>query len=389
MKVLVSTTGGVGHIFPAVPLALELRRQGQEIIWATAAESCPILERMGFTARAAGLMPEERTKRFLQENASAFFAVPSRDRRRVAYPGFFALTAAPVMMDSLVPLFDEFQPDLVIRETCELAATPLATSRGIPSVTVAFGGEPPGLALAAGVAASAPLWSRFGLEVPDDLGMYAHAYIHPFAPGLGQRPLRATVYDMRPVSVAGRHDNRPDWLERIGAERPLVYATYGTENGSNAPWTSIIGGLASIDVDAVVTVGRGVELDPVRAMVADRGEGRIRVEAYVPQSMLMDRAAIVISHGGAGTMLAAGLAGVPQLALPRGADQFDNAEAFVRAGAAVEIDVDEVAPSAIADQVSRMLVDHDLTERSGSLAREFEEMPSPAEIAHRLAELVS
>ncbi len=387
MRVLVSTTGGLGHIFPVIPLALELQRQGHDVIWATAPGSCSVVEGVGIATSPAGLMPAEREKRFFQNNPSAF-AVPPRERRPVAFAGFFATTAGPAMMEDLIPLFDEFKPDLVVHETSELASSPIATSKDIPSVTVAFSGELPVPVLSAGVEAAAPMWSRYGLDVPRDLGMYAHAYLHPFAPPLGQRPQGATIHDMQPTTVASQSSDLPDWLESVGTERPFVYATYGTENGQRGPWEAIVGGLASVDVDAVVTVGRGLDLAPLRAMLADLPPGRIRIENYVPHSMLMERAAVVISHGGAGTMLAAGVAGVPQIAMPVAADQFDNTDAFVGAGAAVAIGVDEVNPTTIADRLSFLLENGDLKDRAGELARAFGEMPSAESIANRLAELV-
>jgi UDP:flavonoid glycosyltransferase YjiC (YdhE family) len=387
VRVLVSTTGGVGHILPVIPLALELQRQGHDVIWATAQGSCSLIDGMGITTSPAGLMPMERNQRFFANYPNAF-AVPPRERRPVAFAGLFAMTAAPVMIDALVPLFDEFRPELVVRETSEFASAPLATSKDVPTVVVAFSGELPDKVLAAGVAAAAPLWSRFGLDVPRDLGMYATAYLHPFAPSLGQRPLGATVLDMAPLIVDGNPSDHPEWLGSIGTERPFIYATYGTENGPQAPWEAIVGGLAAVDVDAVVTVGRGVDLDPLRSMLADLSPGRVRIEHYVPQAFLMERATVVISHGGAGTMLAAGVAGVPQIVIPVGADQFENTDAFVSAGVAVAIGHNEVDATVIADRLRLLLGDGDFGDRSRALARAFGEMPSPESIANRLVELV-
>lgn len=51
------------------------------------------------------------------------------------------------------------------------------------------------------------------------------------------------IHDMKPRAVEGSSSEPPDWLESIGTERPLVYATYGTEAGSQAPWEAIIADL--------------------------------------------------------------------------------------------------------------------------------------------------
>ncbi len=299
-----------------------------------------------------------------------------------------AATAGPVMMEALLPLFDQFKPDLVVHETSELAAPPIAKSKSVPCVTVAFSGELPQSVLAAGVIAAAPLWGRLGLEVPPDLSMYDGAYIHPFAPALGQRPRGATIQDMKPLSVDGQSDEYPEWLQSLGTERPLVYATYGTEAGSRAPWDAIIGGLAVMDVDAVVTVGRGVNRETLLGMVAALSPGRIMIEHYIPQAVLMERANVVVSHGGAGTMLAAGVAGVPQIVIPSFADQFDNTDAFVGAGVALEVEEAEISSDSVADRLHHILEDSGYSSSADVLAQSFREMPSPEVVANRLVELV-
>ena len=387
MRVLISTTSGVGHIFPVLPLAIELQRQGHTVIWATAQESCSIVEGKGIAASPAGLTSKERAQRFSATYPDAL-AVPPRQRRAVAFSGLMAATAAPVMMDVLEPLFDQFRPDLVVHETAELAAPPIAKSKSVPCVTVAFSGELSQSVLAAGVVAAAPLWLRRGLEAPPDLGMYDGAYLHPFAPALGQRPLGANIFDMKPLSVDGHSNGCPAWLESLGTERPLVYATHGTELGSRAPWEAIINGLAMVDVDAVVTVGRGVNLESLLAMVADRAPGRIIIENYIPQAILMERSDVVLSHGGAGTMLAAAVAGLPQIVIPTFADHFENADAFVGAGVALAIEDGDLSSAKISDQLHHILQDSRFRDRAGVLSRAFSEMSSPEIVAARLVELV-
>ena len=59
MRVLVSTTGGVGHIFPVIPLALELQRQGHDVMWATAPGSCSIVEAAGIAALRMPIFPAD------------------------------------------------------------------------------------------------------------------------------------------------------------------------------------------------------------------------------------------------------------------------------------------------------------------------------------------
>ena len=53
---------------------------------------------------------------------------------------------------------------------------------------------------------------------------------------------------------------------------------------------------------------------------------------YVPFSAVLPRAALLIHHGGIGTVAQAVAAGIPQLMVPRAFDQFDNAARIERLG---------------------------------------------------------
>lgn len=50
----------------------------------------------------------------------------------------------------------------------------------------------------------------------------------------------------------------------------------------------------------------------------------IIVTRYVPQTVLLPRCALVVSHAGSGTFLATLDHGLPQLCPPQAADQFGN-----------------------------------------------------------------
>jgi UDP:flavonoid glycosyltransferase YjiC (YdhE family) len=60
----------------------------------------------------------------------------------------------------------------------------------------------------------------------------------------------------------------------------------------------------------------------------------VRIERYIPQSLLFPRCDLVMSHAGSNTMLAAAAHGIPQVMVPITADQPDNAERCAAAGVA-------------------------------------------------------
>jgi UDP:flavonoid glycosyltransferase YjiC (YdhE family) len=380
VRVLVATTAGTGHIHPVVPVAQALAGHGHQVIWATASDSCPLIERFGFITVPAGISVADRIARFGERHPDVLSLSPSA-RRPVMFAGHFAEIAAPLMAWDLAPIFDRFDPDVVVHDVAELASAPLAEARGLRHVTVAFSGMLGPALLEPAMAGVASLWAAARREVPSDLGLYAHAYLHPFPPSLGQRPDAPTVHDVRSLGADGGEDGDPPaWLTAMGRDRPLVYVTFGTEMGALAPWPALLGALARLDVDAVVTVGGGLDPAPLAAMLGTEAARRVRIERYVPQSFVLARASAVVSHGGAGTMLAAAAAGLPHLAIPIGADQFDNAAAFTAAGGALTLGRETADAAEVAAALAELLANPARRGRAHLLADELRAMPGPDDV---------
>jgi len=72
----------------------------------------------------------------------------------------------------------------------------------------------------------------------------------------------------------------------------------------------------------------GPELEPSEVDVPDG----VVVEQFVPHEAILPEAALVVAHGGTGTLLAALAAGVPVLSLPLGRDQPANAHRLEQLG---------------------------------------------------------
>jgi UDP:flavonoid glycosyltransferase YjiC (YdhE family) len=107
----------------------------------------------------------------------------------------------------------------------------------------------------------------------------------------------------------------------------------------------------------------------------------VTLRAWVPQAAVVPHADLVVHHGGSGTTLGALAAGVPQLVLPQGADQFANAEALVAAGAARRLLPGELSADAVTEQARKASF---CREAARAFADEIAAMPSPDEVAREL-----
>jgi MGT family glycosyltransferase len=122
----------------------------------------------------------------------------------------------------------------------------------------------------------------------------------------------------------------PPWPDGYG--RPLAVVTLGTtymhQEGALRRVLAALDGLGTR-----VLVLTGPELDPSEVP----GGPGVRVESYVPHAAVLPHAAVVISHGGMGSLLEAFRAGVPSVCIPLGRDQAENAAAAAEWGAAIAL----------------------------------------------------
>lgn len=384
MRILVTSTPGIGHLNPLVPMMSALQQAGHDVLVVTAPESCAFVERSGFAVRPAGMAIADRRAAF-NPRMPEVLALPPRQRRGLYFSGFFAEAAAPVMRVDLAPVFTEFRPDIVLHEAAELAVAPMAKARGIPHVTVAFSGALPDSAERLLIETIAPVWAAEGLPAPAIDDILGSLYLHPFPPSFGQVPSGDMVRSIRGDVVDRAAVQTPRWLDALGSTRPLVYLTSGTEPAAAmAPWAAAVEALGSRDVDAVVTIGMHVDPSVLGDVPAN-----VRIERFVAQHLVLDRAAVVMSHAGAGSLLGAAGRGIPQLFNPIAADQWENADAATGAGVAITCEMDQRSASHIGTALDRLLGDPHVKQAASQVAAEIAAMPSPADHVAALESLAS
>ncbi|MBM0274268.1 glycosyltransferase [Micromonospora tarensis] len=333
MRVLFASLASVGHTYPLIPLAIAAREAGHEVHFAAGPAVHPPLA-------ANGLRPFRP--------GDAFYEVYAED---------------------LEPELARLRPDLVVHEWGLPGAAVAAHRAGVPGLWHGFGRLFP---------------DGIGLELPTrnaEVGGRPHLDIWP--PSLQDDTFLATErrIELRPVAFS-----TPASLpEGVGhrASRPLIYLTFGTAFGTPELLRTAIAGLATLGAQVVVAAGR---VPPEQL-----GElpDHVTVHQWVPQAALLPLADVVVHHGGSGTTLGALAAGVPQLLVPQGADQFANADVLSAAGVARRLLPGEVDADAVAEQARRLLPRHGAQrDAARAIAEEIARMPSPAAVAARLPEFV-
>lgn len=373
VRVLFSSTTGVGHVFPMLPLARAFAAAGHDVLWAVGADAVPLLERAGIPVVACGPAGPElaRLRGSVLGPASE---VPPPERAAFVFPRMFGEALAPPMAAALLPVAQEWRPDLMVHEHGELASPVVGAVLGVPSLTHAFGGAVPAPLLAEAGRRLGPTWAQHGLEVPPYAGCFESAYLDICPASVQAVPtghISCPVRPVRPAVALAGERRRP----------PLVYVTMGTVQNRALDLGPLVRAVAGLPVEVLVAVGQDGE--------TDLGEqpSNVRVEQWVDQAQVIATASAVVSHGGSGTFLGALAQGVPQLCLPQAADQFRNAEGGTRARAALALMPPQITPGAVVDAVAQLLADPTTRRGAERVAAEIAEMWSPDEIVSDLAGL--
>ena len=142
MRVLITTTSGLGHVLPMVPLARAVQARGHDVLWATSAETCDWVEEAGISARPAGMALKDRQQEFWRRNPEAR-SLPPEKVPEIMFQAMFGAIAAPAMLVELLPFALDWAPDLVVHDAAEFAGPIVAALAGVPNVVKSFGGLSP------------------------------------------------------------------------------------------------------------------------------------------------------------------------------------------------------------------------------------------------------
>jgi MGT family glycosyltransferase len=164
-------------------------------------------------------------------------------------------------------------------------------------------------------------------------------------------------------------------------EGSLVYLSLGSLGSADVGlMTRLVEALADTPHRYVVSKGpRADEFD-----LADNMWGAARL----PQTSIVPRCDLVITHGGNNTTTEALHFGTPMVLLPLFWDQYDNAQRMDELGFGIRLDTYGFADDELRGAVDRLLGDHDLDERmaaNGERIRAADGIAKAADLIERVA----
>jgi UDP:flavonoid glycosyltransferase YjiC (YdhE family) len=343
--VLFTSCPAYGHILPMLPMIRAARRAGHDVRVATGPDLVGPLSQRRLEVRPVGPTWAE-----VWSAHEVAWADPEAPEEEKMMNGVVALFGTPALarLTDLAELAQAWRPDLVVHEVLEMAGPLLAQRLQVPAVVHGFGPMFPfyaALIPPAGAAIGEPdLWSHLSTERALDLCPPSLSPEGP-PPWADPLPLRPSAGEPGPVPAEVAH--------ALAGDQPVAYFTLGTvKNQDAADFVAGLTALEEYDGVVVATAGRRLDPDelgavPANAVLAD----------FVPQVAVLERADLLVSHSGSGTMLGGLVHGIAQVAVPRGTDQPQNAALLAASGAGVVVDPEDYAVETIRAAVAEVTGD--------------------------------
>jgi len=151
--------------------------------------------------------------------------------------------------------------------------------------------------------------------------------------------------------------------------RPLIFASLGTiPDPANVPvFRKIAAACTGVDAQLVLALGKwNKDGEKIQKMLGTLPGDHIVVD-FAPQLKLLDRAALLITHGGTNTVLEALSRGLPMVALPRTHDQPGMGSRIVYSGTGLCGSFKHSTPEEIRGMVGRVLAEDSFRQRAMAL----------------------
>lgn len=374
--------GGAGHLNPLLPFLAAAAGRGDEVRVAGPPALGGMVEEAGYLFEPGG-EPSEAEVAVIREQLPI---VPAAEASLLGNRELFGRLATRAMLPGMHGIFERWRPEAVLREPCEYASAVLAHRTGTPVAQVAISFAD----LEAGsIAVAAPALDEHDPGLVD--AVMATPYLTRFPGSLDPSPFPTTLRFRETIPTSPRP--LPGWWSDL--EGPLVYVSFGTVlghmSGAAEVYRTALQAIEHLDARVLLTVGRKFD-----ASVLEPWPEHVHLEAWVDQHLVLGHADLVVSHCGSGTALGALATGVPMVAMPLFADQFENSRRIAAAGAAVVVEgrrdhdprprvlVSDQDASNLAAAIETVLGEPAYRRSASLMAAEMAAMPSAAEVLARL-----
>ncbi len=401
MRVMLVTSPEKGHLNPMMGVAQWLRRDGHTVGWLCLPEPSPQLADAGVEILTAHLPPAPVGGPELVTGGAELAALVRDELALRAWIRTLLLDLVPGQLDPVRQIMRAFRPDVVALDGMQYAAVIAAHLESIP-----YAGVSSALTLLEPATVKSALMRNVRSLALDRARLFADYGMAPvfrtceaLSPWLNTifttRALVGDDADVPPATLLVGPSLPPEprgdepefeavWA-RVDTSRPLVYVSFGSQiSWQPVAFARIAEAAAPLGVQLLIACG---ELAGDAAFVAALAGDPI-VVAYAPQRDVLARAAAMITHGGANSVMEAMSAGVPVMISPVCNDQPVQAHYVTRAGAGVAIDLYTATVEEVREALARLLAPNSqLALRARAIADDYWRHDGAREVARALARI--
>lgn len=417
MTLLVISPDYASHLLPLATLATAWRDAGEPVVVATGPATAGIVAGFGFD-RADLVLGRGSNPGVIRAEQQP----PGED---AALRGFFEATRQGMVATlryqaearrndllwdpvgrarAVLDVVDRVEPDQVIVDHLAFSARLALSVAGVPHADVVLG-HPTALPVGDEVYGYPPVWpDAFTASEPDLAALHRlcrdvrdsfteewNAALRVLAPGatpsadafaehgdLLMLNYPAALHDPSRTVLLPPHaflgsavraepadDEVWDWL--AADDEPIVYVSFGS-------FLSARGDVLATVLDALRPLGLRVAVATGSATGLPGVPPDWLARPYLPQVALLDRAGLLITHGGNNSVTEALRAGVPMVVLPFSTDQFAGAAAIEAAGLGVALDPNAATSQDVATAV-RAVRDGPAPRLAGAIGDELQRSP--------------
>ena len=397
--------GAFGPTNNCVGIGAVLRERGHRVVFIVEESFAGTLEAQGFEERLMRLTPPPETeeapgqfrKDFIRDTAPVFRKSTSEQLAEFIAPTFEALVDGTRYVDErLLEIIDELQPDLIVEDN--VVSFPALLSCGRPWARIASCNPaeikdrevPPTFS-------GLPSSDRSGWEAFRGAYREAHRELHAsfseFCTERGAPPLPADDFIhesewlnlyLYPDEVDYPRANPlgPTWHNLQSSVRttdpawelppalqeregPLVYLSLGSLGSADVElMRKLVAELAEAPYRIVVSKGpQHAEIELAENMAG---------EEFLPQTEVMPKVDLVITHGGNNTVTECLHFGKPMVVLPIFWDQHDNAQRIEETGFGARLDTYRHSGEELTSAMDRLLADTELRSRLAATSQRLQ-----------------
>jgi MGT family glycosyltransferase len=397
--------GAFGPTNNCVGIGAVLRHRGHRVVFIVEESFAGTLETQGFEERLMRLTsppeseeaPGQFWKDFIRDTAPVFRTSTQQQLADFIAPTFQALIDGARHVDErLREIIEELQPDLIVEDNVvAFPALPACgrpwarimscnpTEMKDPEVPPPFSGLPSDDTggwdeyWATYRAAHREMHAQFSEFCqqrgapplpPDDFiheSPWLNMYLYPDEVDYRRaRPLGSTWHNLQ----ASVRDTDPAWElpeELREGEGPLVYLSLGSLGSADVPlMEKLVAELADAPYRVIVSKGpqhREFEL-----------AGNMAGEEFLPQTEILPKVDLVITHGGNNTVTESLYFGKPMVVLPIFWDQHDNAQRIEETGFGVRLDTYRHSGEELTGAIEPLLGDAELRARLAATSQRLQ-----------------